>query len=510
MIAQLEFSSQYEGEIFASQGGYEVDSGSPYWQLNKNIKVAVWPIVELLPENLLFGFKKTLVHYAKKYSAHHTKNLAERMLHMQRFTEGSGITEGSLISYRAALTRETEWYFSSIRGFLTKWCDLGYPGVERYLIDAIQDWRIKGNIKGDAVQRLDPTEGPLSEIEQQEFNDKTVAAYERGLISLGKMAMCLMLSNSGRRADQIVRLRAKHVVDPKGTENYYIDVPRAKQRGAPTNERTRRLAITQELWTVMNAQAQASTRIVCRRFGQDLPAELTHRIPLFLDVRALQRLKSIKELAVALGEDVLFARVAKVAEAASDVVELSGVISHRTGEELKANPIRFRYSFATRAARRGYGVLIIAELLDHTDTQNAGVYIKSIPDHVKHLDKAVAHQLAPYAQAFSGTLIDCEADATRAGDLRARVRCESGGLGSCGGYGFCGANVPIPCYTCANFQPWVDGPHEDVLSFLVEQRENIIAMTGDHMVAGINDRTILAVTQVVQLCAARRAELGIK
>ncbi|MCV4600508.1 recombinase, partial [Escherichia coli] len=87
------------------------------------------------------------------------------------------------------------------------------------------------------------------------------------------------------------------------------------------------------------------------------------------------------------------------------IVEKSDIRSERTGELLHINARRFRYTTGTRAAREGFGELVIAELLDHADTQNAGVYIKNIPEHVKKLDEAVGFQLAPYAQAFVGALV---------------------------------------------------------------------------------------------------------
>jgi hypothetical protein len=74
-------------------------------------------------------------------------------------------------------------------------------------------------------------------------------------------------------------------------------------------------------------------------------------------------------------------------------------------------------------------------------------------------------------------------------------------VGNCGSFGFCGAIVPIACYTCRNFQPWKDGPHLEVLEAVVRDCERVIAETGDITIAGINDRTILACAEVVRLCA---------
>jgi hypothetical protein len=149
---------------------------------------------------------------------------------------------------------------------------------------------------------------------------------------------------------------------------------------------------------------------------------------------------------------------------------------------------------------------VISEALDHTTNVVAGSYVKNTPEIVDRLDASLAMQLAPLAQAFAGVIIQSEDDAIRAGDPSSRVSNENGNLGSCGSYGFCSALAPVACYTCNNFQPWVDAPHEQVLETLLKQRERQIKITGDKTIAAVNDRVILAVTEVVQKCAKMKSK----
>lgn len=163
-------------------------------------------------------------------------------------------------------------------------------------------------------------------------------------------------------------------------------------------------------------------------------------------------------------------------------------------------------TLGSNIAREGKGELIIAEALDHSDTQNVGVYVKNLPDVVERIDKAVALQLAPLAQAFQGTLVDSEADAERGGDKNSRIGNADVNIGNCGSYGFCGAMAPIACYTCKYFQPWVDGPHEIILDGLIEKRDEVLRNTKDIKIASSNDRLILAVAQVIRRCNAKKLE----
>lgn len=56
-----------------------------------------------------------------------------------------------------------------------------------------------------------------------------------------------------------------------------------------------------------------------------------------------------------------------------------------------------------------------------------------------------------------------------------------------------------------SFQAWLDGPHEAVLSYLLTERERKLG-SADRRIASINDRTILAVAEVVRQCQVAKAE----
>jgi hypothetical protein len=47
-----------------------------------------------------------------------------------------------------------------------------------------------------------------------------------------------------------------------------------------------------------------------------------------------------------------------------------------------------------------------------------------------------------------------------------------------------------------------------VLADLLAEREQVEQITGDATVASVNDRTILAVINVIQRCSTRRVELA--
>lgn len=178
------------------------------------------------------------------------------------------------------------------------------------------------------------------------------------------------------------------------------------------------------------------------------------------------------------------------------------VYSERTGKPIRITSKRFRHTVGTAAAREGHGELIIAELLDHSDTQNVGVYVEAIPEIVERIGRAMDLRMAPLAHAFAGDVIQDESEAIRGNDPTSRIvdpRIDEKmrPMGNCGHCGACGYLAPIACYTCKYFQAWVDGPHEAVLEYLITERERLMVET-DSRIATVNDRTIFAVAEVVK------------
>ncbi|QQA60068.1 hypothetical protein JC965_17920 [Aeromonas caviae] len=412
------------------------------WILDKNVTFNITTIPNYLSGRTLDSCLRTLAFYASNLSAGYTMSLLMRFQHMLRETDAREINETILINYRSMLTPETEWYLGTIRSFLRRWFKLGYPGVSKDVMRLLDGWVLKGSRKGDAVKRMDPNEGPLTDNELQAFNEGAVRAYEGNLISLTELAMALTITHTGRRSIQISQLRVGDIrcgKNEKGEPFYVLSVPRAKQRYGSFRASFKPFAMTQELWAILSAQARNTIALVENRLGFELQESDQQQLPLFPDLDVIATIQSPYEVRQLLTTDKLHIASVEITETLQYIVEAADIRSERSGDQFSINARRFRYTTGTRAAREGFGELVIAELLDHSDTQSAGIYVKNIPEHVKKLDEAVGFQLAPYAQAFVGVLVDSERDARRGDDPSSRIRTEIGqGVGSCGEHGFCG------------------------------------------------------------------------
>jgi len=495
-----------------SYSGFDFDASSRIWKISRDNKIYLSWIDKFLSDGIRENFLNVLKHYVQKYSPGHASNLSDRFRELSRITHNINgvidyISSNDLINYRATLDREHEWYLGSLRGFLKTWIDLGYSGIDKEVSNLLDGWRIKGNIKGRAVQCLSPTDGPLSDIEFSALHQTLTDAFEEGKIELESLCLIQLFIATGRRPSQLGDLKNKDFIEVRskdGLVEYLLNVPRRKQRGKSWRAEFKAFALAPEIGELIKSYLEKN-KIKLNKLITNISLAEKEELPIFPAWGKIQKSESIAELHLFLQTQEYHRVTSDLSLALKNTISTLSIPSERTGKPLTVFPTRLRRTLATRAAREGFGELIIAELLDHSDTQNARVYTENVPEHIDAINKAIAKQLAPLAQAFAGVIVEKESDAKRGDDLTSRVRSENGNVGTCGHYGFCGALAPIACYTCRNFQPWIDAPHENVLNSLITERNRILAITKDQTMASINDRTILAVTHVIQICEKRRA-----
>ncbi|GIT99123.1 site-specific integrase [Sulfurovum sp. TSL1] len=449
----------------------------------------------------IYGLKRTFVWYLENNSLGHTDNMFRFIkLLLEYLYELSGdkiilITSSDLINYKSTLTTKREWYLGYLSGFLKKWYKMGFIGLSKDAYNYLLETTFKGAEKGKAVLTMDPYDGPFTDLELEGIQAAINNAYAKGNISQADFLLVWLLMVYGSRPIQFVQLKVCDLLVAKRkdrSEEYIIRIPRAKNR--------------------MKFRSEFKERIIPPSLGKVLFSygeQVKNNFIGILDDPSQAPLFPAKEekrsglLAYHLHADEITDTIQKII----DGLDLK---SERTEEKLHITSTRFRYTIGTRAASEGHGELIIAEILDHKDTQNAGVYTASTPEIIKRIDKAMALHMAPIAQAFAGILFVDKSKATRADDptsdiIDPSIDSECRAMGKCGSFGFCGLFAPLACYTCSSFQAWDDGPHEQLLINLLKERERLMKIT-DYRIASINDKTIFAVAQVVVECDQIKAQ----
>jgi integrase len=371
------------------------------------------------------------------------------------------------------------------------------PGVSDDAARYLNSIRIKGNRKGVAVLTMDPKQGRFTDVEFEAIWSVLQGAHATNLIQLDEYVLALLFIALGPRPIQYAAMKVCDFAvasNSSGSTTYIVSVPRAKKREARPRSSFKKRTLIPEIGKVV----------------QEYANEVRNRYVDILDDPDQAPLFPANESAWNAPAGFEFHRTSQsLREWFKNTMHRLQVRSERTGGPINFNASRFRRTLACRAADEGHGEFVIADLLDHEDTQNVGVYTEATPGMMERIDRAVALRLAPLAQAFAGVIISDESQARRAGDPTSRISDPRSDpsmkpVGNCGQFGFCGLLAPVACYTCRSFEPWLDGPHDRVLEFLIGERDRLLT-SADKRIASINDRTILAVADVVRRCAEIKA-----
>lgn len=394
------------------------------------------------------------------------------------------------------------WRLHHIRHWYRSCADFGSPVFSPEVAFQLDQKIIGGNKKGHAVLSLDPEEGPLVDLEITALLNALNDQRRRNSLPLECSAALWLCIALGSNPYQMTLLRERdvQVITEGGIRFVQLHVPRVKKKHDAPRTAFRVRKLTSEIGDViLNLIAENGRReaLQGRVTGSDTP--IFHR-----GARRPHSEETMAEYAWHMYPSEFTALVV-------DGVSRLGVISARSGKPLRVTTRRLRYTFATRLVREGASMEEVAEALDHTDLQNVRVYFDIKSDIVESLDRAMALKLGPVAQAFLGNIVPNEADAERGGDPTSRVMAvdqatgRPAGLGTCGEHSYCSLLAPIACYTCGQFQPWMDGPHDKILDDLIAQRERKQAAGMDGRMVTIHDATILAIGDVIQRIEEARA-----
>jgi len=479
-----------------TKNGLEFDPNDNVWSLSDISRQYKFNFTILhISNNSIYGLKRVFVWYLENMSFSHSSNMFQGIKTLlEYFYEQSEknmitITSTHLINYKSSLGNKNEYKLGSLSGFLQKWYEMGFPGMSKDAYDYLNETTFKSNEKGKAILTMDPHNGAFTDLELETIQIAINSSYVNKEITHGDYLLVWLFMIYGSRPLQFALLKICDLLSPKridGSKEYLINIPRAKNRKKQRSEFKQRIIPPSIGKILFEYRERIKVNFV------DILND-PEQAPLFPSTEKRQS----GELAYHLNPDAITYKI-------QSIIGKLNLMSIRTGGKLHITATRFRRTIGTRAAAEGHGELIIAEILDHTDTQNAGVYVQSIPDIIRRIDKAMAIQLAPIAQAFAGLLVPDKSKAKRADDptsdiIDPSIDNEYKPIGKCGSFSFCGLFAPLACYTCSSFQAWDDGPHEQLLIKLLTDRERLMKTT-DYRIASVNDKTIFAVAQIVVEC----------
>ncbi|EAP3674065.1 integrase [Salmonella enterica] len=439
-----EFNSE-RLSIQAKQRGYYVNIYDDKWQLDNNNNINVGTVSRIINPELIDGYLNTLSFYARNYSSAYVRKINGIMRDFLKKTASTFISESDILNYRSLLTEVNIQRLILLRCFFKKWHSLGYYGIDDNAITLMEAMRLKAKSAGTIVKQEDPEKGALTNNEHKALNESMFNAYKNKKITLQELSSALLVSFTGRRASQIVALKFKDIVREKnsdGNDFFFINIPRIKQ-GIEFRKEFRMLSIDGFIYKLLMQQVNFSISLIEGHIGRTLFSEEKNEVAVFLDKKNYKMLNEINGFYDVLVSDRLHASKNTVSLSLKKIVEKENVMSERTGERMKINAYRLRYTLGTKLAREGYSSQIIAELLDHSSIATVGIYTENLPDNSIKINEAVSDNLGFLAGVFLGKI--------KLNEIT------SNDVFTMNSYSSCTEYSTISCHGCIHFKRFKDG-----------------------------------------------------
>lgn len=480
-----------------TRDGAEFDPRPDEWSVRDPVSVLnadFRALRNLMGDDLVTCLKGTLVWLVERNTTSHVKNCFERfqffaLQQKERIAESSLLTASIFLDFRASLPSPREWYATNLAVFLRDWARLGYVGLSIDLVECLEAIVLPKNNSGHLVLSRDRERGPLTEFEFQFSWAILDNAHEAGEINDADHLLLSLGVVLGSRPIQFAAMRvcdARTVALSDGQVQYFVDVPRAKN-GKLARAELKQRPLPPALGRALHEYALATSH---RFLGVlDDPSQA----PMFPTIAPSEAAPPGWEYHQT-NESIALHIKAQWKTVLKDV------------HSLRMTARRLRYTLGTRAAQEGCDVFVIAEILDHSTTTSTRVYVEATPAITTRINRALASKLAAIAKVFRGKIIASESEATRGADRASRIEdyridAPSHCMGNCAKEGACFLLAPMACYTCALFEPWVDGPHEFVLAFMLEERDRLMD-SDEPRLAAVLDLQIVAAAQVCDMCKA--------
>ncbi len=504
-------------DFVIDRNGLRVFTKSPMWRLNCAGQSTDGVHVARIKNGVLrYAFSKYLIYCIERFSPATVISASSQILRQLAKVEMllKGDEDGNLES---SLMRAVNNILEGLRSEskvsefyeISRWYiwgadhtpECGFSGEFALQLSRI---KIPGDVKGEAVRSRDPEGGPLNFELEEPLVRKALLQDLSEIFEHRQQRLAVVLCLAfGRNTLNYVRLREEDFFNlmagfSSAADIWQLNIPRIKKRTSP-RELFRTETCDPELAAMIQDVIDRNRVYSTVLDGRTLPR------PLFI------RATPVPKLIGTDSEDYAFHMpTAEIQNLILDWVKRMKLVSPITGRQLHLSPRRLRYTFACNMARQGASRAALAEMLDHTDTQNVGVYYELFDELVGMLDKALALKVGKLIGLFKGTFID-ERERTINGDnpdkhlffVGEESPQEHVEIGVCGEIQLCHLDPPYTCYLCPKFRPYWHADHERVLEMLLQDRQARLAKYANARLGVQLDDVIYAVGQAVMACKER-------
>lgn len=405
------------------------------------------------------------------------------------------ITQQDLEAYWLSLPSEQKKRFHGLKTICRELRLHGIPdhSVSHEAYAYINTLSIPNNEQGRAVATWDPVSGPLTPDELDAFIRALHAGFANGKVDAENYILILLLASIGARNAALADLKICDLKTQErdGVTNYYLNIPRVKQRSGRFRAEHYMRKLVPELGAILE-------EFIHLQKERNADLGLGEELPIFVYRGNSDPIRTCHR-----STDQISHRVTSVSDHLA-------VTSSRTTDVLDVNSRRFRYTVGTIARAMGMSPSTIAALLDHGDTRTQEVYAAISPEVLEDITRRLGSYRDPLAAAFLGRIAE-PGEGMEPQKLVFRARfykdCSEPSVGSCEASRKCGGRKPYACYLCSLFVASMEGDHEGALEDVIEERVRFDQDAGEGLRFLTADSVAQAIRKVIAMVHQRLEEI---
>lgn len=469
-----------------------IDTSNEEWDIGETEALKLnFFLVETLNEELLDQFKYVMAWFVKSKSPAHSISIFNEVTKF--INSCDSFDDESEEDLADALADEVLYYFvnnrkqhdekslNCIRLWYQKGTKLKLPMFQKSVTNALDELKLKGNVKGLDILVNIKGKSPLNSNQLDDLR-QLLQAYgsklQVGETNYWRLVATWIFITLGVRPLQLRLLMtidlAVNIDKETGRKTYILNVPSVKKRYKLPRSQFRTRPIPAFLGEMLQKLKDYNLQWIAEN---NYPIE-SSEIPLFMPTtgHTTRKKNSRSSTFINIYSSV---PITKAPSLLLKQINEYQVESERETFNHKLTPRRLRKTFATHAAACGTPAMLLMELLDHEDMQHVMIYYKLGANFANKIDKVYREQFGTVFDYFKGKITLQELNDANKNEqvfgpagLRRLV-----GIGFCGKDKLCRLAPPYSCYTCRKFEACNDKKlHESVLDAMLN---DVIQLFGE-------------------------------
>lgn len=374
----------------------DVDYNKEIWILSKDIKLNIRKLERHFDPELFNRIKITLGYCLENFSSATTRKYYYAL---KKYADFSG---GYIVNFN--MTDLNQFYnnfniasythVQSIKYFVKSFILVNKDLYNNEILQCINEWRLFSSNKNKVNVGKDPKSNPFEKEQVKYLLKKTKELYLRKEISAIDYCIFILITYSGTRPKQLALLKCCDLF--KINKKAYLRLPRMKQK-LRFREEFETIAISNHLYNELDCLRTMYTKYIESKSNIKTDKNFLENFPLIIDNHFFHSKFNTENL---LYNDFMNVHLTSKKVTARIKYVYSKIEKKQNLSEHEINARKLRTTLATRAAEKGYNILTISKMLDHTNTRSVHSYAKINKENAYRINKYLSDKVFTVAMGF--------------------------------------------------------------------------------------------------------------